>query len=136
MIPTFLFLVAALTGTPPAKSASVCPEDHPKSREMLTRFLTRPSWQPDRDSIGFWTPVYASQIRLLTDATDAAACQRIIAAVGAPDWQPGWRWTAYQVNGLYFVAKRSVLTPGSHRFGFSPLFILNANFQVIRGAAL
>jgi hypothetical protein len=136
MIPTFLFLVAALSGTPSSIPAGPCPPDDPDSREMVTRFVTRPSWQADRDTLGWWTPVYASQIRLLTDATDAAACNQIIAAVGAPDWKPGWRWTAYQVNGLYFVAKRRARTDGSLGFGFSPLFILDANFQVIRGAAL
>jgi hypothetical protein len=135
MISTFWFLLATLSGAP-ATPASVCPPDDPRSREMLTRFLTRPSWQPDRDSIGFRTPVEVRQIRLLTDAADAATCHKIVATVGAPDWQPGWRWTAYQVNGLYFVAKRSVPTDGSLRFGFSPLFILDTNFQVIRGAAL
>jgi hypothetical protein len=135
MVPTFLFLLAALSSAAPREATSVCPPDDSTSREMVRRFLTRPSWQLDRDSVGLVAPVSASQIRLLTDATDASVCQRIIATVGPPNWKPGWVWTAYQVNGLYFVAKRHV-RDGSHWFGFAPLFILNANFQVIRGAAL
>jgi hypothetical protein len=137
MVSTFLFLLAALSSATgaPMEPTSVCPPDDATSREMVQRFLTRPSWQSDRDSVGLVAPVSASQIRLLTDATDATVCQRIIETVGPPNWKPGWVWTAYQVNGLYFVAKRHV-RDGSHWMGFAPLFILDANFRVIRGAAL
>jgi hypothetical protein len=134
IFPLTVALAATLTTARPV--ASVCPADDPKSRAMVTRFLTRPSWQADRDSIGFWTPVYPAQVRLLTDATDAIACQRIAGIVGASGSRPGWAWTAYEVNNLYFVANRSVEVNGEFRLGFSPMYIFDGNFQFVRGAAL
>ena len=77
-----------------------------------------------------------SNVRVLTDATDAAACQQLSAAVDAPSAGPNWRWTVYRVGNYYFVSFRRSETANSKWLGFVPLYIFDTSFHQVRGMTM
>jgi hypothetical protein len=136
MLLRILPLVVVLAGTVPTRVQDVCPGDDSRSREIILRFLTRAGYEQNRQAIGFVSTVGPSEVRLLTDATDATTCQRIVAQGGASGSQPEWRWTAYQVRGHFFVAFRHVSLDGSLWMGHTPLYVLDGNLQLLYAVAL
>lgn len=86
--------------------------------------------------------VQPSQVRLLTNATDAATCQRLHQAMVGQLRDPtklpaGRRWTFYQVGDFFYI----VMAPdesatGQRRgdtirvyLGYTPILVINRSFQ-------
>ncbi|HEU0055563.1 MAG TPA: hypothetical protein VFQ39_20385 [Longimicrobium sp.] len=126
-------LCFCLLGPTAARAQTICPADDPRIRALPDRYLTRDNFADHRAQVGL-TGVSTSQLRALTDATDAAICNRIAALVGTPP--PNWRWAAYQVGNLYFVAFWHFQTDGGQRLGFAPLYIMDRKLKQVGGFAM
>ena len=114
---------------------STCPPDGSGSRELIYRFLTRTGFGPDRSELGL-TGATMSDVRVLSDATDAAACQQLATAVDAASAGASWRWTGYRVGSYYFVSFRRSETANSKWLGFVPLYIFDTTFRQVRGLTM
>ncbi|HEU0298783.1 MAG TPA: hypothetical protein VFR37_04995 [Longimicrobium sp.] len=115
-----------------------CTTETEQGRRVVTEFATqfgsgsRPAGVPVVD---------ASQIRLLTNASDAAVCQQLFYKYMGqrhdPESAPTDRhWTFYQVGSLYYVVVTRVSPPVQHtsegirlRLGWVPILIFNSNFD-------
>ncbi len=126
----FCFLVSAASA---AAAQAVCPADDPHIRALPERYLTHDNFADHRAQVGL-AGVSVSQLRALTDATDAAVCTRIAALVGTPPAH--WRWAAYQVGNLYLVAFWHFQTDGGQRLGFAPLYIMDRELRQVGGFAM
>jgi hypothetical protein len=92
--------------------------------------------------------VTADRIRLLTNASDAAVCQQLFTVFWA-QWQnpeeakPDWHWTYYQVGDLYYVFAHKTTPPVTRnpdgtlkvRLNWSPLYVIDGNYQVVAAIA-
>jgi hypothetical protein len=107
-----------------------CPEEQPRTRRLVEKLLTATGHESSRQEMGL-VGVSPANIRLLTDASDAAACNAL--HPGGPVGTSGdWRWTFYMAGGRYFVSFHYVDPPGANqRIGFNPLLVYDANFQRI-----
>ena len=136
--PVLLLLAILLTLATPARrtlAQTSCPADGARSRELVIRFLTRSGFGPDRSDLGLAGATVTS-IRVLSDATDAAACQQLAVAVDAASAGPNWRWTVYRVGSYYFVAFRRSETANTKWLGFVPLYIFDTSFRQVRGMTM
>ena len=114
---------------------SMCPPDGPGSRELVSRFLTRTGFGSDRSELGL-TGATMSNVQVLSDATDAAACQQLAAALDIGTAGPNWRWTGYRIGDYYFVAFRRSETATGKWLGFVPLYIFDTTFRQVRGMTM
>jgi hypothetical protein len=131
-----LALLLASSVTPRRGLAqSSCPPDGPRSRDLVARFLTRAGFGSDRVELGLDGATMAG-VRVLADATDAAACQQLAAAVDSGSAGPNWRWTGYRVGNYYFVAFRRSETATGKWLGFVPLYIFDTSFRQVRGMTM
>jgi hypothetical protein len=107
-----------------------CPEEQPRTRGLVEKLLTATGHESSRQEMGL-VGVSPASVRLLTEASDAAACNAL--HPGGPVGTSGpWRWTFYTAGGKYFVAFHYVDAPGANlRVGFKPLLVYDANFQRI-----
>jgi hypothetical protein len=89
-----------------------------------------------------------NQVRPLADPGDSSVCQQLFnvwwAQWRTPDEaKPDWAWTYYQVGDLYYVVAHKTTPPvhqnpdGTLRISlrWSPLFIFDRNFQLLRTIA-
>lgn len=116
-----------------------CTAETEQGRRLVVEFATqygsgsRPAGVPVVD---------ASQIRLLTNATDAAACQQLFYAwMGQrqdPETAPtDQHWTYYQVGTQYYVVVTRVSPPVQQnpdgtlrvRLGWTPILVFDPNYQ-------
>jgi hypothetical protein len=115
-----------------------CTSETEQGRRVVTEFATqhgsgtRPAGVPVVD---------ASQIRLLTNASDSAVCQqlfyRYMGQRQDPETAPTDRhWTYYQVGSLYYVVVTRISPPVQHtkegirlRLGWIPILVFNSNFD-------
>jgi hypothetical protein len=116
-----------------------CPAETEQGRRLVVEFATqygsgsRPAGVPVVD---------ASQIRLLTDAHDAGACQQLFYAwMGQrrePETAPtDQHWTYYQVGSQFYVVVTRVSPPVQQnpdgtlrvRLGWTPILVFAQNFQ-------
>jgi hypothetical protein len=98
---------------------------------------------------GAWRPagvpvVTADQVRLLTNASDAAICQQLFDVI-LPLWRnpeeakAGWHWAYYRVGDLYYVFVHRTMEPFPRNpdgtfnvsLGWTPLFLLDRNYQLV-----
>ena len=88
--------------------------------------------------------VTADQVRPLTNPGDSGVCQQLFYVWWAEWSNPDepkleWAWTYYQVGSLYYVVAHKTTSPvqrnGDGTFNislnWSPLFILNQNYQLL-----
>jgi hypothetical protein len=133
---TALALVVLGSGT----AYSQCTSETEQGRRVVTEFATqfgagtRPAGVPVVD---------ASQIRLLTNATDAAVCQQLFYKYMGqrqdPEGAPTDRhWTYYQVGNLYYMVVTRVSPPVQQtsegirlRLGWTPILIFAGNLDHI-----
>jgi hypothetical protein len=120
---------------PSLHGQTVCPGDHPDSRELVSRFLTRTGFGPDRAALGL-AGVTAETVRVLNDSQDASACRTLADAVDAAGAGDNWRWTGYQVGNYYFVSWRRSETATTRWIGFVPLYIFDTSFHQVRGLTM
>jgi hypothetical protein len=117
-----------------------CTSETEQGRRVVTEFATqhgsgtRPAGVPVVDG---------SQVRLLTNASDAAVCQQLFYKYMGqrqdPETAPTDRhWTFYQVGNLYYVVVTRVSPPVQHtteglrlRLGWIPILIFNSNLDHI-----
>ncbi|HEX8362421.1 MAG TPA: hypothetical protein VF613_20040 [Longimicrobium sp.] len=104
-----------------------CPADDPRTRAVAERFLTRRSYAAYRDTLVLAEST-KTDLRPLVSGVDDAACQRLLEKFGPPAG-PDWIWSGYRLGGYYIIAYRRVLAPGRLRLGWSPLYILDLNFN-------
>lgn len=115
-----------------------CTSETEQGRRVVTEFATqygsgsRPAGVPVVD---------ASQIRLLTDANDAAVCQQLFNRYQSERLNPGTapsdrHWTYYQVGSFYYIVVTRISPPVQYtseglrvRLGWTPLLIFNSNFD-------
>lgn len=117
------------------QAQGTCRGEGSASRELVSRFLTRPGFGPDRSELGL-AGATMSNVRILADETDASACQQLATAVDAAAAGSNWRWTGYQVGNYYFVAFRRSETANSKWLGFVPLYIFDTTFHQVRGITM
>jgi hypothetical protein len=135
LILLFAWMIVITPSAPstPARQMTPCPADHPDSRELVNRFLTRDGYAEDRSSLGLSGATTAS-VRVLSDETDGTVCQRFADEIAASGSGPGWAWTAYEIGGYYFVAFRHA--DANVHLGFVPLYIFTTGFQQVRGITM
>ena len=116
-----------------------CTTETEQGRRLVVEFAT----QPGSGTRPAGVPVVpASQVRLLTNDGDAAACQQLFHGwMGQrrdPETAPADRhWTYYQVSDLYYVVVTHVSPPVQQnpdgtlniRLGWTPILIFDASFQ-------
>jgi hypothetical protein len=139
MISAILALLVAGGGwgatlpSPPAHAAAFsCPAAVPHTRALVEKFLTSEAHASSRQETGT-TGVSTSQIRLLTDETDAAACTRLNGILGASGSHGSWVWSYYAAGGRYFVAMQHVDSGDVQRIGWVPLLVYDQGFNRIGG---
>jgi hypothetical protein len=122
--------------------AAQCTAETEDSREGVYTFAT------DADA-GGWRPagvpvVTADQVRLLTNASDAAVCQQLFDVIlplwrNAEEAKTAWHWAYYRVGDLYYVFVHKKMEPFDRNpdgtinvsLGWTPLFLVDRNFQLI-----
>jgi hypothetical protein len=79
------------------------------------------------------TNVYPANVVLLTDATNAAACQRLRDMVRTPSTQTRYprAFSYYYADGFYFVSYTWVVPQGRVYTGFAPLVVLRSDFTYV-----
>lgn len=122
--------IAVLAGRTAAAAQTTCPAEAARTRNNVVRFLTGENWASDRQAYGI--AVSPSSLELMTDATDAAACQQLRAMVGEPqNARYPQVFSYYKAGGFYFVAFTWVLPEGRIWTGFTPLVILRNDFSYV-----
>lgn len=115
-----------------------CTSETEQGRRVVTEFATQhgSGTRPAGVSV-----VDASQIRLLTNASDSAVCQqlfyRYMGQRQDSETAPTDRhWTYYQVGSLYYVVVTRISPPVQHtnegirlRLGWTPILVFNSNFD-------
>ncbi|HEX2203053.1 MAG TPA: hypothetical protein VHG91_07135 [Longimicrobium sp.] len=113
----------------------------------MTRLLTAKDYVDARTQHGLPALGVAS-FRVLTDAQDASVCTRLTQIVSSrsstPDWRTRFDPVYYQAGSFYLAAlapKRSDDAPPPPgyvriRLGWTPLFILDANLNVVAAVAM
>ncbi len=131
-------LLSLLSLPAPARTSIpiTCPTNAEGPREVVERFMVRSTFAAVRDSLAM-TGKGLSDLRPLNDTVDAHVCQRLTQMFGTPVQNPDWRWSAYQIGSYYMVAFRRVREAGSpKRIGWSPLYVLDINFNPVRSELL
>ncbi|HSU14722.1 hypothetical protein [Longimicrobium sp.] len=100
----------------------------------MGRFLTAENWATPRQQYGITAA--ESSLVLLTDGSDAAACQRLRAMVQPVNARYPQVFSYYRAGGFYFVAFTWVVPDGRIWTGFSPLLVLNSDFTVVNSFAM
>lgn len=125
-------LTVAASATTSAQST--CPVEAPRTRAIVTRFLTEENWAPSRQENAITaTP---SNVVLLTDASDAAVCQRLRAMVQPVNSPYPQAFSYYKAGGFYFIVFRPVVPSGRTWTGFSPLLVLRSDLTVVNSFAM
>jgi hypothetical protein len=120
---TFLMAASLQTG---------CPVDHPTSRAIAERFLTRATYAADRQQVGI-AGYSAADLRLLTDSSDADQCARFAALLGGTGMTGEWQWSIYKVGAVYLVATHHVRSEGGYSMEMLPLVVFDANLKPVIG---
>ena len=117
-------------------AAQSCPAEQPDTRVLVHRLLTRAAHESSRVETGL-TGVDTASVRLLVDETDAAACQRLNAFYGsAAGSTERWHWSYFTAGGRLFIAVQYIDPPGIRRVGFVPLYVLDADAQLLHAYAM
>jgi hypothetical protein len=135
MVLALISILLLGSARPPGSSASVCPPDDPRMRELVQRFQSRPAFAQDRASLGTGS-VSPDQIRALSNLLDSAPCKRFAGIFGESGADPRWRWSAYRVGAYYFVAFGYTDPAGRQRLGYSPLFVYDADYNQVGAFAM
>lgn len=126
---------------------SVCPEATPISERVIQRLLGESSHAGVRARFALQT-VTPSGIRKLSDATDAAVCQRLAGVLAsqatAPDAAQHFQPTFYTAGGRYYIVATprtqavTRLPSGAFRISLSwiPVYAVDTGFNVIAGIAM
>jgi hypothetical protein len=105
---SFIILATVILTFVPGRSLAaqtVCPTvtDNPESRELVTALITDPGYAEQRQVAGL-PALDVSHLRLLTDASDMAACRTIRERIVATEYlQSPWLVAFYTVDGYYFL---------------------------------
>ena len=121
--------------TGPVTAVAPCPEAAPRTRALIEKFLTSQAHVSSREETGT-TGVPTSQIRLLTDAADAAICTRLNEMMGGAGSYGSWVWSYYAAGGRYFVAMKHVDSGGVQRIGRVPLLVYDQDLNRIGAYAM
>jgi len=124
--------MAAVVGPAPAdaRTLTTCPAASEPTRRVLLRFLTSADGMPVRERDGFGH-VSAANVRLLTDATDDAVCQKLRSRLVFNDGIQR-TFAFYEAEGFYFVATvRPPSSDGLIQLGFNPLIVLTRDLKVV-----
>ena len=113
---TLAMLAASLVNGPTTAHVSACPAENASVRGRVEGLIRSAAAQALRERDG-WASVRVADLRLLTDVSDAAACQWLRDNITFP---PGARTTVfYGANGFYVVGSERVrdLPPGTILLG-------------------
>lgn len=129
-----LLLLMLLSASPAEVKQSTCPAPDEVAHRRAMIYLTHPGYAEDRQPLGLdgYPP---AQVRVLTDATDLAMCQRLVAQFGVSGSHPNWHWSAYKIGSYYLVSWRWESTDGSMRLGLTPWIIVDENLSQYGGFA-
>ena len=105
--------------------SAACPTDDPRARRVVNRFLTHPGLAPFRNEVGV-TAVDTASVRVLTDSTDLAVCQKFVGEITLPADRPR-DWAFYEAHGFYLVA---TVTAGGPTLRSSPLIIYDSTLAL------
>lgn len=132
----FALLAAQFPAATPSLDAGahhaqgVCPAEFQDSRRGVLAFLNNPQHEAGRQQVGLTG--YASALpRVLSDASDSSACQRLNATFGAGGVTGDWRSTYFEVGGRYVVVARRIDINGLRRYGWVPLMVFDSSFNRI-----
>lgn len=128
-----------LLADPPGAGAQCTPETE-TGRRLVLSYATQPTnVRPSGVPV-----VTADQVRPLTNPGDSAVCQQLFNVWWA-QWnnpeeaKPEWTWAYYQVGALYYVVAHKTTSPVQRNadgtinlsLNWSPLFIINGNYQIV-----
>lgn len=112
---------------PPAQAS--CPADNPIIRNSIKARLAEPGVR-----LQMGVP-YASadRVRVLSDATDAAACQAIMEKVKGTPIDPNHvlRYGLYAADGYYFVGILIYTTAGAFAYQPGELIVLDSALNLV-----
>jgi hypothetical protein len=128
-----LALLLALSAV--AFPQGTCPADHPTSRAITERCMTRPTYAADRQQVGI-AGHSAASLGLLTDSSDADMCARFATYLGGTGMTGEWQWSIYKVGPVYVVAGRHVHTDGGYHMEFLPLYVFDSNLNSLVSVAM
>jgi hypothetical protein len=121
--------------TPIHPPAAPCPAAVPHTRALVEKFLTSDAHASSRQETGT-AGVSTSEIRLLTDAADAAACWRLNDLLGGAGTHGSWVWSYYAAGGRYFVAMQYVDPADTERIGWVPVLVYDQGFNRVGAYAM
>jgi hypothetical protein len=116
-------------------SATICPADKATARGIVERFLTSPNTFAMRQERGMGS-VRIANLRVLTDAQDAAICQEFNASIKLDGGRYPRTATYYYADGFYFVPTTWVDPPGSIYLTFAPLLVFDAQRNFVEAFAM
>jgi len=134
-----IFIVIGLTITASAQ----CPPDNELTRGNVEWFIEKPGWEDARIATGT-NGLIVSQLRLLTDDQDQAACQhfnienssminktRSVEAGGGPVYHVAY----YKAGSFYFISTvlAQPTNPDYHSVGLSFIEVYDNNLNRITG---
>ena len=143
-IRTLLIACCGILFCDPASADAQCTAETETGRRIVLRYATQ-----DATTRPVGVPVVTEdQIRALTNPGDSSICQQLFSVWWA-QWQnpdeakPDWAWTYYQVGNLYYVVAHKTTPPvrrnadGTFNISlrWSPLFIIDRNYQLLRTIA-
>lgn len=139
-----LTIALASVASSTSLAAAQCTSETETGRRVVTEYATHAG----AESRAATVPVVdASQIRLLTNASDSATCQQLFQRYMGlrrdPETAPTDRhWTLYQVGSLYYVVIARVSPPVQQtaegirlRLDWTPILVFNSSFDLVASAA-
>ncbi|MBB4634309.1 hypothetical protein [Longimicrobium terrae] len=131
-----LALILTLVSVQATAAQSVCPSgnDHEIARGAVAFFFEE---RPDVALQAGVPQMDTSGLRVLVDATDAAACQRFRAEVYSPELrQPPWRHMMYELGGYYFEVFYMVADPDDILLYQTPFRVRDSQMRVLFGSTI
>lgn len=128
-----LLLAGAAAPSDPAphrtavQAVPACPVENTQIRAMAHRFMSSPSFAESRQRLGLGA-LTPADLRLLTDATDAAACNVLRERVPLTPRKYPRVATYYRVGSHYLVIFTQVVPPGETYITWHPLIVLDSSF--------
>lgn len=114
---------------------SVCPAENARARAITHRFLTSPAFAQFRTAHGMGG-VDPASLRLLTDAVDGPACQKLRDMIGITPARYPRVLTYYSAGGFYFAATTWVLPPDRMWISHAPLLVFDGQLNYLDAYAM
>lgn len=117
--------------SPAHLAPATCPAGNAGTRRIVDRFLSRAGYAQFRTQTGT-TGLAPTNVRLLADAQDSAACSRLNGIYGNVSSE--WVTAYYKAGSRYFVAVHRA--DSRVWMGTVPLYILDQNFTQVGSYAM